>query len=93
MRIVTLQPIAMVTPTAEDIYAPSRISKSKQISYVEFLAKYSDHPRPIMVSFAPDGKSNPQPTTAYGVGMDCWYIVADHVEMVRVVAPLKSEEK
>lgn len=72
---VTLQPIAMVTPTKEGIYAPSRVSQSKTIDYEEFLEKYADHCKTIRVSFAADGKSNPETVTAYGFGLDCWYIV------------------
>lgn len=75
MTDVTLQPIAMVTPTKECIYAPSRIKQSKVIPYTEFLEKYADNFKLIKVSFEPDGKSNPQSITAYGFGLDCWYIV------------------
>ncbi len=76
MMQITLQPIAMVTPTREGIYAPSRLEQSKTIDYQEFLKKYADRPRPIKVSFVADGKSNPKIVTAYGFDMDCWYIIA-----------------
>lgn len=72
---VTLQPLAMVTPTRKGIYAPSRIGKKRIITQVEFLIEFADNPRPLKVSFEPDGKSNPQIVTAYGNGLDCWYIV------------------
>lgn len=75
IKTITLQPIAMVTPTREGIYAPSRLKQPKTIDYQEFLKKYADYSRPIPVSFAADGKSNPQIVTAYGFGLDCWYIV------------------
>lgn len=68
MTDVTLQPVAMITPTKEDIYAPSRIQQPKTIPYIEFLRKYADSPKLIKVSFDPDGKSNPQSITAYGFG-------------------------
>ena len=74
-EIVTLIPIAMVTPTRESIYAPSRISKPRVIGRAEFMLKYSDHPRQIKVSFEADGKSNWQEITAYGFGPDAWYIL------------------
>lgn len=74
-QALSLQPIAMVIPNRQGIYALSKISPVKEISYTEFLAKYADHPRPILVSFDPDGKSNPRLATAYGFGLDCWYIV------------------
>jgi hypothetical protein len=79
MSQVTLQPITMVIPTREAIYAPSRLKQPKVISDTEFLARYADHPRPILVSFEQDGKSNPQTVTAYGYGLDCWYIVAGEI--------------
>ncbi len=74
-KTVTLQPIAMVIPTKQGIYASSRIEQKKTIPYREFLTNFADNPRSILVSFATDGKSNPQLTTAYGKGLDCWYII------------------
>ena len=73
--IVRLQPISMIRPTRENIYAPCRLRKIKEIGQVEFLANYADHACTIQVSFEEDGISNPQPITAYGSGLDCWYIV------------------
>lgn len=65
---VMLQPVAMVTPNKQSIYAPSRILKpvEKDISQMT--------PKTILVSFAQDGVSNPQRMTAYSNGLDCWYI-------------------
>ena len=71
-----LQPIAMVTSNAAGVYAPSRLQKSKKISEQEFLKRYADYGRSVKVSFAADGVSDPQPVTAYGRGLDCWWIVA-----------------
>jgi|GEM_PF-1105235 len=76
IKTITLQPIAMITPNQQGIYAPSRLEQPKTIDYKQFLKKYADHPRPIKVSFEPDGKSLPQVITAYGFGLDCWYIVS-----------------
>jgi len=74
-RTVTLQPIAMLTPTRECIYAPSGLRPPETISYRKFLTQLADRPISIMVSFEPDHKSNPQAITAYGFGCSCWYIV------------------
>lgn len=71
---ITLVPLAMVTVTEEGIYAPSRLQQPRPVSYSEFLDRFADHPKVISVSFAPDGKSDPQQLTAYGFGMDCWYL-------------------
>jgi len=71
--IVTVQQIAMTRPTKEFIYTPSR--PPVQICQAEFLEKYADDPHVIQVSFANDGISDPQPLTAYGNGLDCYYIV------------------
>ncbi len=65
---VYLQRIAMVAPTEECIYAPSRTQTYKTINQSEFMEKYYENARVMGVSFEPDGKSNPQPTVA------CWYI-------------------
>jgi hypothetical protein len=75
-RTITLQPIAMLIPTSQCIYAPSRLREPLVIGYREFLTKFADHPRPALVSFEPDCKSSPQAITSYGLGLDCWYIVA-----------------
>lgn len=76
-NIVTLQPIAMIRPNSRRVYAPSRINPMKEMSESEFFKRYLERGRPrgIWVSFEPDGVSNPQLTTAYGLGLDCWYIV------------------
>ena len=66
MTTITLIPIAMVIPTRDSIYAPSRINQPREIEETEFLARYADHPYRVLVSFDPDGESNPQPITAYG---------------------------
>lgn len=50
---VTLIPIAMVTPTKECIYAPSRIRPSIEVNEGEYTQVQD-----IPVSFAPDGKSD-----------------------------------
>jgi hypothetical protein len=69
--------VAMLRPSRECIYAPSRLQPAqKTIPYTEFLERYADYPRVIQVSFADDCLSNAQPVTAYGRGLDCWYIVA-----------------
>jgi hypothetical protein len=72
---MVLRKLAMVRPNAECIYAPSRITKDRTIGEREFLMRYADYARVIYVSFERDGVSNPQPVTAYGRGLDCWYIV------------------
>lgn len=72
-----MKPITMVRPTRDFIYTPSRLRPSKEIEYSEFVERYADHPRNIKVSFDEDGISNPQPTTAYGFGLDAWWIVEE----------------
>lgn len=60
---VTLIPIAMVTPTEESIYAPSRIRPSVEVDE----GKYT-RVQDILVSFAPDGKSDAAPVPTYVAG-------------------------
>ena len=79
---VILQPLAMTTPNQFGIYSPSRIRPKREISYREFLAKFSDHARRIRV-FLLDGVnvdsdyllSRSIVMTAYGFGLNCWYLV------------------
>lgn len=70
-----LKPITMRVPNSSGIYAPSKIQASREISQQEFLNKFADYPRHILVSFELDGLSNPQRVTAYGRGLDCWWIL------------------
>ena len=64
---VTLQPITMITPTTEGIYAPSRIRQPVQMSDEEFLSEWADRGVGVLVSFALDGVSDPRLMTAYGL--------------------------
>jgi hypothetical protein len=77
MAEITLIPVAMIVPTRRGIYAPNPSEKPRQISEADFLARYADSPRSILVSFAPDGKSDPRPVTCYGRWMDCWWMVEE----------------
>lgn len=74
--MITLTRIAMRVPTRQCIYAPSKTRpEPRRITEAEFMARYADHAHAAMVSFEPDGVSNPQSITAYGFGLDCWWIV------------------
>lgn len=57
---VALVPIAMVTPTKESIYAPSRIEPVVEVDEAS-IVQVQDIP----VSFAADGKSDPVPTPSF----------------------------
>lgn len=57
---VTLIPIAMVTPTKDFIYAPSRIRPSVEVNGDE-CTQVQDIP----ISFEANGKSNAIPTATY----------------------------
>lgn len=86
---VTLTPLAMVTPNGQGVYAPSRLRQPKEIEY-KFIKRYADHPRRILVSFEPDGVSNPQVMTAYGFGLDCWYLAEAQDETPRRLLAVSS---
>ncbi len=60
IKKITLIPIAMVTPTEEFIYAPSRIRPSIEVNSDEYTQVQD-----IPVSFEADGKSNAIPTATY----------------------------
>lgn len=68
--------VAMIRPNADCIYAPSRLS---QPFYTDRrnLEAIKDFSREILVSFAGDGVSDPQPTTAYGYAWHCWFIALE----------------
>lgn len=78
---VILQPLAMLIPNQHGIYQPSRLRPKKEITYREFLAKFAGRPRRIQVyldSTIVDSDrllSGSNMMTAYGFGLDCWYLV------------------
>ncbi len=85
-RTVVLQPVAMVIPNRHCVYSPSRLRSPKEISYAEFLTRYADHPHKMRVCFdeVPSAKTvlcRSETVTAYGNGLDCWYIVVSPREM------------
>lgn len=80
---IVLQPLAMRFPNRHGIYSPSKLEPTKELSYDEFLARYADYPRKVRVCFdeAPSSttlRQNSELVTAYGVGLDCWYIVVSN---------------
>ena len=60
-----LHPIAMVTPTKDFVYAPSKIRSSVEVSDEKFIEDIAGTAKAVPVSFEDDGKSNPQNTTTY----------------------------
>jgi hypothetical protein len=70
--MITLQPIAMLTPNSAFVYQPSRVSPVKEVSESEFLQCYADGAMALRVSM--DGK-HVEIVTAYGGGLDCWYVI------------------
>ena len=78
---VVLQPIAMRIPNRYGVYSPSRLRPPKTMLYAEFLSRYADYPLKIRVCFDETPVydtllQNSRWVTAYGAGLDCWYIVA-----------------
>jgi hypothetical protein len=79
-KSVVLQPVAMRFPNRHNIYSPSKLRPKRQISYEEFLTRYADYPRKILVCFDESPCSTvtlerSELITAYGFGWDCWYVV------------------
>lgn len=79
-RIVILQPIAMRIPNRHGVYSLDKLRPKKEINYREFLTEYSDQPRKIRVCFnevlSPSTiLQQSEFVTAYGYGLDCWYII------------------
>lgn len=67
--------VAMIVPAAACIYTPSRLSPG----LVE--REFTKSPIRGMVSFAPDGLSDPIEMDFYGAGMDCWYIRVSEIPL------------
>lgn len=77
---IILQPIAMRIFNSDGIYLPNRRRSQKEVSYEEFLQRYSRHGQKVRVCF----DENPSAATllqhsewviAYGFGWDAWYII------------------
>ncbi|MCP4083183.1 MAG: hypothetical protein GY743_23420 [Planctomycetaceae bacterium] len=64
-KTIFLKPIAMVVPTEECIYAPSRIQAKFAVSRQQFRKEYAGNAHTVQVSFEPDGKSNPRNIPSY----------------------------
>ena len=80
---VTLMPLAMRVPNKEYVYSPHPFKKPLVISKSEFLARFSDNPDTIKVSFDEHPKSDTihlsaKVLTAYGEGNSSWYILAEN---------------
>jgi hypothetical protein len=81
--IVVLQPVAMRVPNSHSVYSPSKLRSPEAVSYEEFLARYANHPRAIRICFDETPSSTTifersELITAYGLGLDCWYIIAGY---------------
>jgi hypothetical protein len=80
--VVTLQPLAMRVFIPHGIYSPSQIRPNIRISYHDFLKRFADHSTLIRVCFDEEPMEdtiweNSQPVTAYGYGIDGWYLVVE----------------
>jgi hypothetical protein len=78
---VILQPVAMRIPNSHGVYSPSQLKPLRIVSYEEFLTLYATHPRGIRVCFDESPTlttilEQSELLTAYGLGLDCWYVVA-----------------
>ena len=77
---VILQPLAMRIPNIHGVYSPSELSPKKTLSDKEFSSHYANYSISMRVCF--DESQSPEElmqrseiVTAYGFGLDCWYIV------------------
>lgn len=75
--MITLIPVAMVCFNDQEIYAPSRLKRCKQVTYQKFLKRYADHPINLFVSFEKDGFSNPQKITVFSFGLDGTWMIGE----------------
>jgi hypothetical protein len=78
--MIVLQPVTLRIPNKQFVYSPSRLKACKKMSYREFLANYATCPRAIRVCYDEPPSiatllERSEWVTAYGFGLDCWYIV------------------
>ncbi len=78
--MITLQPLTMRIFNSQGIYFLSKLNPKKTVSYQEFLLRYADHPLKMRVCLdeKPSFTTMLQKSefvTAYGFGLDCYYIV------------------
>lgn len=93
MGLFKARKIAMVTPTKDRIYAPSRIeTKITEMDMQDFIANYADSARGVQVSREADGKSKPQATTAYANGLMAWFVQATAGDIAAAKAPKATTE-
>ena len=71
---ILLEPLSMVQPNKQGIYAPSRIRKAEIITAEDFR-KYEAST--ILVSFERDNLSNPQKTVVFGRTLGCYFLAAE----------------
>ena len=68
---ITLIPLAMIVPTEQCIYAPSRITKPMTITLKDWL-HFKEIP--LWISLAEDGKSDPKRRMCYGGKGHYWLL-------------------
>lgn len=79
--MVTLQPLAIRVFNSHGVYSPSKLRPKKEIGSEEFFARYANNSVEIRVCFDQEPSEDTildrsVPVKAYGLGLDCWYIVA-----------------
>ena len=78
---VTLLPLLMRVPNKYGIYSPHPYREKFTLSYAEFVRRYADNPRTLLVCFEPEPQAQTihqqaESVTAYGDDADCWYIIS-----------------
>lgn len=84
--MVILQPVAMRIPNPHNVYSLSKLRLQKTVTYNEFLSHYANHPQGIRICFDDELNSTTifeksKMITAYGFGLDCWYIVVNYCDI------------
>jgi hypothetical protein len=81
--MVILKPITMRIPNTYNVYSPSKLRSQKVVPYEEFLDQFAN--QPLGIRFCIDDPpcastifERSKLTTAYGFGLDCWYIIVDY---------------
>lgn len=81
---LVLQPVTMRIFNSYGIYFPSKLQPEKIVTHDEFLEQYADFPIEMLICFddRPDYEmllEQAKAVTAYGFGLDCYYIITHQI--------------
>lgn len=84
--MITLQRMtATINNHNETAYIPSKLATTIVMSYKDFLAKYADYPKSLLLE-------NGEITTGYNFGLGHWYVVIESEPEFEPVVVIRSRQ-